>query len=241
VIETAREPRRGGAERLAVLAGWDDTRAAFQRWNRQPWHVVRDWAGTSLLIGMALLLATWLVATYVAGPTRTSFPSFSGARTASLAAGIFGRNLLVLIMHALICVAGYMATQSVQIAAEEYRGLTRAAHRAARPITMGFIVVVTVASFGMQAWRLGHVAPQVALGYHLPLHTLLLALTPHALPELTAMFLPLGAWIVIARRRAWNELFAASILATAIALPLLLCATLVEEFVTPILVLHIAR
>lgn len=240
VTNTPTEPARERNERLAIVAGWADTRTAFRRWNNDVPAVLRDWAGTSLLIGVALLLATWGVAELAAPTPIAELPSFSGERTIQHAASVFGHNLLVLLMHALICVAGYMATQSVQVAANDYRGIVRAAHRAARPVTLVFVFAVTLGSFAMQAWRLGHVAPEVALAYGLPVHTLLLVLTPHALPELVAMFLPLGAWIAIARIRAWPDLLAASILATAVALPLLVVATLVEEFVTPLLIEHIA-
>ena len=39
---------------------------------------------------------------------------------------------------------------------------------------------------------------------------LLLALTPHAVPELVALFLPLAAWLVAARAEAWDQLLAAT-------------------------------
>lgn len=228
------------AERLALVAGWQDTRRALARWNRDVPMILRTWAAVSALIGVALLVATWAVARFVAGPAHVAFPSFSGERSLVEATHVFGHNLLVLLMHALICVAGYMATQSVQIAADDYRGVTRWLHRAARPVTMVFVLCVTAGSFVLQAWELGHVAPQVALAYSLSVPALLGVLSLHALPELTAMFLPLGAWIVLARQRAWNDLFAASILAAAIALPVLAIATIVEEFVTPELLERLA-
>ena len=53
---------------------------------------------------------------------------------------------------------------------------------------------------------------------------LLVALLPHALPELFALFLPLAAWSIASRRGAFNELLAATFATTAIAIPLLLLA-----------------
>ena len=32
------------AEQLAVVQGWDDTRATLKRWNANPWPVARSWA-----------------------------------------------------------------------------------------------------------------------------------------------------------------------------------------------------
>ena len=63
--------------------------------------------------------------------------------------------------------------------------------------------------------------------------TLLITLTPHALPELFAVFLPLAAWSIASRRGAWDELLAATIATTAIAIPLLVLAGAVETWVTP--------
>ena len=50
---------------------------------------------------------------------------------------------------------------------------------------------------------------------------LLLGLLPHALPELTALFLPLAAWTLASRRGAWEELLAATIVTVAVAVPVL--------------------
>ena len=44
---------------------------------------------------------------------------------------------------------------------------------------------------------------------------LLLALTPHALPELVALFLPLAAWIIASRNDDWQDLLAATFVTVA--------------------------
>ena len=62
---------------------------------------------------------------------------------------------------------------------------------------------------------------------------LLVALAPHALPELFAVFLPLAAWTLASRRGAWDELLAATVLTTLIAIPLVFAAAAVEIWVTP--------
>jgi hypothetical protein len=68
----------------------------------------------------------------------------------------------------------------------------------------------------------------------------LLALTPHALPELIALFLPLAAWMIASRRGDWHELLAATFVTVAIAVPVLLAAAAVETWVSPGLLLSIA-
>jgi uncharacterized membrane protein SpoIIM required for sporulation len=69
---------------------------------------------------------------------------------------------------------------------------------------------------------------------------LLLALSPHAIPELFALFLPLAAWTLASRRGAWHELLAATFVTTSVAIPLLLLAASIEVWVSPRLVLQLA-
>ena len=56
------------------------------------------------------------------------------------------------------------------------------------------------------------------------------------MPELTALFLPLAAWLVASRRGQWNELLAATFATVAIAAPVLLAASIVETYVSPHLI-----
>ncbi len=58
---------------------------------------------------------------------------------------------------------------------------------------------------------------------------------PHALLELTAVFLPLAAWLIASRRDEWEELLAATFVTVALALPMLLVAALVELTIWPLL------
>ena len=53
------------------------------------------------------------------------------------------------------------------------------------------------------------------------------------MPELFALFLPLAAWTIASRRKAWNELLAATFVTVAIAIPIILAAAAVETWVTP--------
>ena len=61
----------------------------------------------------------------------------------------------------------------------------------------------------------------------------MVSLLPHALPELCALFLPLAAWLLASRRRAWDELLAATLVTTAVAVPVILAAAAVEVWVSP--------
>ena len=222
-------------EQLTIIAGWRDTRDALARWNRAPARVLGGWALASVTVSVLLLLSTWALAVRL-GPADSLViqgGAFNGPRTLGAAASIFRHNLLTLALHAMICVAGYMAAASVPLAAESYTGWARRVHLAAGPAALVFVSLSALGSLTMQAWTLGHVAPHVAHSLKMPVGELLVLLSPHAIPELTALFLPLGAWMVLARSGRFSELFAASIVTTTVALPLLVMSSLIEVYVTP--------
>ena len=98
---------------------------------------------------------------------------------------------------------------------------------------MGFVAVATLFSLGTQAYALGMTASSVAAANGISPLLLLFSLLPHAVPELTALFLPLAAWLLAARRRAWDELLAATFVTTAIAIPVIIAAAAVEVWVSP--------
>jgi uncharacterized membrane protein SpoIIM required for sporulation len=70
---------------------------------------------------------------------------------------------------------------------------------------------------------------------------LLIALLPHALPELVALFLPLAAWLVASRRGDWPKLLAATFVTVAISAPVLVVSALVEVYVSPHLLLALSH
>jgi hypothetical protein len=150
------------------------------------------------------------------------------------------RNGLVLALHSLACVAGFMAGSSLPQVAEGYTGVWRRIHERAGPAAIGFVVCATLFSLATQAFALGHSAADLAGQVGLSPALLLAALLPHALPELFALFLPLAAWTIASRRGAWNELLAATFVTTAVAIPILLLAATLEVWVSPRLVLALA-
>ena len=77
--------------------------------------------------------------------------------------------------------------------------------------------------------------PVKAVAYQLGISegALLLSLAPHALPELTMLFLPLAAWMIASRARNWNELLAATFVTVAIAVPVIMASAAVELLVSP--------
>jgi len=223
---------RSRSEQLALVQGWDDTCSALRRWRADPLSAVGPWALGSLGVAAVLLVATWVVA-------MVSLPDplvFAPGRHSG-AWGDFGfilyRNSLVLALHAMACVAGFIAGSSLPVVAEGTSGWWRAAHDRAGRLAMGFVAAATLFSLGTQAYALGLQASSIADANAVSPALLIVSLLPHAVPELCALFLPLAAWILAARRHAWDELLAATFVTVAVAVPVLVAAAAVEVWVSP--------
>ncbi len=225
-------------EQLAFVEGWDDTRAALGRWRRRPLAVLGPWVLGALAVAVLLLLATYAVASVVT-PDRfdAGFPGYTAPATPADFAYILERNGLVLALHALACLAGFMAGSSLPQVAAGYHGVWRRVHDHAGPAAIAFVVLAVAFSLVTQAWILGHQAANLAALAHGSVGLLMLGLLPHALPELTALFLPLAAWTLASRRGAWKDLLAATFVTVAIAVPVLVATAWVETYVTP----HVLR
>jgi hypothetical protein len=222
------------AEELALVRGWGDTRRTLAGWRDDRLSVLRRWLRGSLAVAFALLAAVWAVATLsTPDPTGASFPGVSSPARPEDFAFVLSRNGLVLALHALACVAGFMAGASLPVAAAGYSGLWRRVHDRAGPLAIGFVVAATLFSLATQAYAVGHRAADLSAALGMSPLLLLLGLLPHALPELTALFLPLAAWTLASRRGAWEELLAATFVTVALAAPVLVAAAAIETWVTP--------
>jgi hypothetical protein len=146
---------------------------------------------------------------------------------------ILGHNGLVLALHAMACVAGFMAGCTLPMQAREHRGIVRVMHERGGRLAILFVVAATTFSLSAQAYVLGTGAARIAFVLHTSPGVLLLGLLPHALPELVALFLPLAAWIIASRRGEWNELLAATVVTVVLAVPVLVLTSLWEVFVAP--------
>jgi hypothetical protein len=226
---------------LVLVQGMRDTRLALTRWNREPGGVLLPWLGVSALIAIGLLLSIWLVALLSApDPTLFAIPGYNVPAGLADYLHVLYRNSLVLALHALACVAGFIAGSSLPLAAAHRSGLSRRVHEQAGPIAIWFVVCATLFSLTTQAYIIGGTASSTAAQVGVAPGTLLLALAPHALPELVALFLPLAAWIVASRRGEWQDLLAATFVTVAIAIPVVLAAAAVEIWVSPHLLAAIA-
>ncbi|HEX5622564.1 MAG TPA: hypothetical protein VFX51_29330 [Solirubrobacteraceae bacterium] len=229
------------AEELALVQGWADTRRALARWRREPARVLVPWTLGAVAVAVALLCAVWVVASIAEpDPTGSSFPGVSFPATTGDFGFVLYRNGLVLALHGLACVAGFMAGSSLPTVAEGYTGVMRKVHDRAGPLAIGFVILATVFSLCTQAYALGHQASDLAAELGVSPAQLLVGLLPHALPELTALFLPLAAWTLASRRGAWKDLLAATFVTVAIAAPVLVAAAAVETWFSPRLLVALA-
>ena len=125
----------------------------------------------------------------------------------------------MLALHAMACVAGFIAGSSLPIAATGYTGWWRRVHDHAGRLAMAFVAAATLFSLATQAYALGAdaadladahgVSPRAAAGRPAAARA---ARAVRAVP--TA-----GRWLPREPPRAWHELLAATFVTTAIAVP----------------------
>lgn len=223
---------------LVLVQGMRDTKLTLARWNLQPVVVLRPWLGLSVLISVALLLAVYAVAKLTPpDPTLYLIPGYNKEATIADYGHVLFRNSLVLALHGLACVAGFIAGSSLPLAAANRSGISRWVHEKAGPLAIAFVVGATLFSLGTQAFVIGGGTASIAGQLGTSPGLLLLALLPHALPELVALFLPLAAWMIASRRGDWHELLAATFVTVGVAIPVLLAAAAVEVWVSPTLLI----
>jgi hypothetical protein len=214
--------------------GMRDTRETFEAWNDAPWRVLRGWLALSVGIALALLGAVWVVSgrltpditpIHMAGLTHPSEPDDL--------LPILWRNSLVLALHATACIAGFIAGASMPIAAAQRTGLSRWVHVKAGQFAIVFVGAVTLFSLSTQAFFLGFQGSTIAYQLEISNAALMASVLPHAVPELTALFLPLAAWLIASRRGEWNRLLAATFVTVLLAVPVLVVSATIEVYVWP--------
>lgn len=223
-----------GANEHVFSHGMQDTRDTLGAWNGHPWAVLRGWLALSVAIALSLLGAVWVVSGLLTPDiTPIHMPGLTETQEAGDLLPILWRNSLVLALHATACVAGFIAGASMPIAAAQRSGLSRWVHIKAGQFAILFVAAVTLFSLSTQALYLGFQGSTIAYQLHISHAVLILTVLPHAVPELTALFLPLAAWLIASRRGEWNQLLAATFLTVAIAIPTLVVAATIEVYVWP--------
>jgi len=223
------------ASSYALVHGVRCTRATLAEWRERPWPILRRWLIGSLGAAGVLLVAVLAIAliTPASGASAgLGQPPFAVGSPGDVIQ-ILRDNMLVLALHAMACVAGFMAGSSLPLQAEHHTGFVRLIHERGQPVAMAFVVCATGFSLSLQAYTIGTAAARDAAALHASPALLLLGLLPHALPELVALFLPLAAWIAASRRDEWERLLAATIVTVSLAVPTLVLAAAWEVYAAP--------
>ncbi len=222
------------ASAYAFAHGVRQTRATLHAWQQAPLRVVGRWAAGAALAATGLLGAVWVVASLDGGYQQviTLQPPFAVGNFSNVL-GVLGSNLLVLALHAMACVAGFIAGSSLPLQAQQHRGVSRWVHEHGGRLAIAFVVCATAFSLSAQAYVIGHTLAGVSGFLRVSPGILLLGVLPHAVPELVALFLPLAAWIIASRKGEWDQLLAATFVTVAVAIPILVVAAFVEVYVSP--------
>ncbi len=222
------------ASAYAFAHGVRHTRATLRAWQGTPGKVVGAWVAGSALAAAGLLTAVWVIARLDPGYTQILQlqPPFAVGDWADVL-HVLRANMLVLALHAMACVAGFIAGSSLPLQAEHHSGASRWVHEHGGRLAIAFVVGATTFSLSAQAYLIGHTLAGVSNFLHVAPAVLLLGVLPHAIPELIALFLPLAAWIIASRRGEWEQLLAATLVTVALAIPVLVVAALIEVYVSP--------
>ena len=219
---------------MALAQGMRETRGALEDWRENPRPVLRAWLLGGLAFAAALLGAVLVVAAIVEpDPSSVIIPGISYDSGLGDYLSVVWRNGLVLALHAVACVAGFIAGSSLPLQAQHMSGVRRVVHERARPLAFVWVVGVITFSLVTQAYILGSTGSQLANALNISPAALVLTVAPHALVELTAVFLPLAAWTIASRNGEWGNLLAATVATVALAVPMLLVAAAWETLVWP--------
>jgi hypothetical protein len=226
----------------AFAHGVRHTRATLRAWQRTPGSVLGRWVAGSAVAAAGLLLAVWIISSLDGGHQQVISlqPPFAVGDGADVL-NVLRRNMLVLALHAMACVAGFIAGSSLPFQAQHRRGMSRLVHEHGGRLAIAFVVAATTFSLSAQSYLIGRTLGGVSAFLRVSPGILLLGLLPHAVPELIALFLPLAAWIIASRRGQWEQLLAATLVTVAVAVPVLIVAAYVEVYVSPRLFMALTR
>jgi Stage II sporulation protein M len=222
------------ASAYAFTHGVRHTRATLRSWQRHPGAVLGRWTAGSAVAAAGLLGAVWVISSLVGSYQQAIAPQppFAVGDTGDVVS-VVRRNMLVLALHAMACVAGFIAGSSLPLQAQSRSGISRWVHEHGGRLAIAFVVAATTFSLTAQAFLIGRTLGGVAAFLRVSPGLLLVGLLPHAVPELIALFLPLAAWIIASRRGEWEQLLAATFVTVAAAVPVLVAAAFIEVYVSP--------
>ena len=222
------------ASAYAFAHGVRHTRTTLRAWQQAPGRILARWTVGSAVAAAGLLVAVLAIASLDHGYQQilSLQPPFAVGDLGDVL-HVLRSNMLVLALHAMACVAGFIAGSSLPLQADAHSGLSRWVHEHGGRLAIGFVACATTFSLCAQAYVIGHTLAGVSSFLDVSPALLLLGVLPHAIPELIALFLPLAAWIIASRRGEWEQLLAATAVTVAIAIPVLVISAFVEVYVSP--------
>lgn len=184
----------------------------------------------AFLTATTLLFGVLVIAT-LSGESRqvpASGPPFV-VGDISDAARIFGENLLVLLLYAMGNIAALLI-QRWRRGEERSEMVSREfVSRLATSMVIGLLLFAAY----REAYTLGHGLAGFSGYFYVSPWRLWSGVLPHALPELTGIFLPVVIWLFAGREGKERELLTLTVVAVLAALPLLATAALIEVYVSP--------
>jgi hypothetical protein len=224
------------ANDYALAHGIQRTRLALDTWSEKPLPVLGSWLLGGALVSLLLLSCVVGVASIVSPDLGFSYlPAQAHGIDVEAMVQTLAQNSLVLALHAVACIAGFIAGSTLPLSAERRSGISRVIHEKARPIAFTWVVSVTLFSLITQAYALGVIGSTLAWNVGISPAALVLTVLPHALLELTAVFLPLAAWTIASRRDEWDQLLAATLVTVSMAIPMLMVSAAWEIHVWPLM------
>src|SRR4029077_32292 len=189
------------SNQYVLVHGMRRTRSILESWGDNAGPVLRTWFVAAVLIALGLLCAVTVAASLLQPDYGFHYgPPAHGGASPDRVLGVLGRNSLVLALHAFACVAGFIAGATLPLTAQQHTGFKRMLHEKARPIAFAWVVGVTCFSLFTQTIALGLVGSTIAWDLNISVPLLVLTALPHALLELTPIFLPLAARTTAGRK-----------------------------------------
>lgn len=208
------------------------------------WREIRQWCGLSLLIALIMLAGVALSASFAdADPSLGQYNILLGADAAFSTPWadlwyLVYRNSLVLGIHFGACIIGAIIGRRhhdhdpLDNLGSYNPNLPEWVSKAA----LVYAWVVTMSSVVIQVSKIGLIISDFAAYIELAPWLVVLLVLPHAIPELTAIFLPLALFMIQARKNQLRVLGTRSLQAAAVAVPVIAVAACIEVFISPHLI-----
>lgn len=212
--------------------GIAETRGSLKTWFSAPAKSFAPWFAAALFIAVTMLLSVWIIST-LKEPMLIDIGNLQIQPQVPSVGYVFSKNLIVLALHSFICIAGFLALYAVPNVGKNQGKVSRILHMQVSKGATWFIIAATVFSVTTQVWRLSNITVDVATTYGVSVTSIIASIAPHALIELTAVFLPLAAFIMLSRKDRSKQLLAATVACLTFSFPMLIVASLLEHYLWP--------